>query len=226
MKALVATKSAESNPYYSPDGRYLAFVNSDDKASYIGSNRVTLLDLTTQTVRPLAVTPDETPQLLGWSTDSKRVLVNEAKHTRTALYALPIDGPLATLHEPEKGVLQLDDSFSADGAWAGAVYSSLSEPPEAFLLNLKTGKRTQVSQANTFPKPPVSETKVITWKSKDGGAVEGLLTLPNGYEAGKRYPVALLIHGGPAGIFNEAFVGMPGGSPWRLSRPRAMPCYE
>ncbi|MBL8210111.1 MAG: S9 family peptidase [Bryobacterales bacterium] len=210
VKALAAGKATETSPYYSPDGRYLAFVKSDEKASRITGNRVTLLDLTTQAERPLAVTPDETPNLLGWSPDSKRVLVTEAKRTRTAVYGLPVDGPLATVYEPEKGVLQLEDRFSADGAWAGAVYSSAAEPPEAYLVNLKTGKRTQVSQANTFPKPAVGETKVITWKSKDGGAVEGLLTLPNGYESGKRYPLALLIHGGPAGIFSEAFVGMPG----------------
>jgi dipeptidyl aminopeptidase/acylaminoacyl peptidase len=210
VKPLASGTASETSPYYSPDGRYLAFVKSADKASAVEGARVALLDLSTQASRLLAVTPDETPRLLGWAPDSKRVLVAEPRRTRSAVYGLPLDGPLVTLHEPAKGVLQLDDTFSKDGTWGGAVYSSASEAPEAFLLNLKTGKQTRLSEANTFPKPAVGETRVITWKGKDGMPVEGLLTLPAGYESGKRYPLALLIHGGPSGVFAETYVGNAG----------------
>ena len=48
---------------------------------------------------------------------------------------------------------------------------------------------------------------MIRWKSKDGQEVEGLLTLPVGYETGKKYPLILNIHGGPAGAFAETFIG-------------------
>jgi dipeptidyl aminopeptidase/acylaminoacyl peptidase len=39
--------------------------------------------------------------------------------------------------------------------------------------------------------------------------VEGLLTLPVGYEEGKKYPLILVIHGGPANAFEDVFIGNP-----------------
>jgi dipeptidyl aminopeptidase/acylaminoacyl peptidase len=48
---------------------------------------------------------------------------------------------------------------------------------------------------------------VIRWKGKDGVDVEGLLTYPVNYQAGKKVPLILVIHGGPAGNFNESFIG-------------------
>jgi dipeptidyl aminopeptidase/acylaminoacyl peptidase len=43
--------------------------------------------------------------------------------------------------------------------------------------------------------------------SRKTAEIEGLLTLPVGYEAGKKYPFILNIHGGPAGVFTENFIG-------------------
>jgi dipeptidyl aminopeptidase/acylaminoacyl peptidase len=57
---------------------------------------------------------------------------------------------------------------------------------------------------------PLGKTEVIRWKAKDGLEVEGLLTYPVGYEAGKKYPLILNIHGGPAGVFVETFIGRSG----------------
>ncbi len=54
-------------------------------------------------------------------------------------------------------------------------------------------------------KGPVGRTELIRWKS-DGVEVEGLLTYPVGYERGKHYPLLLIIHGGPAGVFVQTFI--------------------
>ena len=72
----------------------------------------------------------------------------------------------------------------------------------------KAASRVQVSRANTdLPKLPLGETKVIRWKGKDGLEIEGLLTYPVSYQEGKKYPLILNIHGGPAGVFGETFIG-------------------
>jgi dipeptidyl aminopeptidase/acylaminoacyl peptidase len=53
----------------------------------------------------------------------------------------------------------------------------------------------------------VGKTEVIKWKSKDGREIEGLLTYPNGYTAGTKVPLILNIHGGPAGVFQQSYIG-------------------
>ncbi|MFN7932286.1 MAG: S9 family peptidase [Bryobacteraceae bacterium] len=211
IKSIANGAATESQPRYSPDGRFLAFVKSTDSASTLDGSRIALLDRSTATVRLLPATSEERPQLLDWSPDSRRIYFTEPKRTRTAVYSMPLDGPPALVHTPEKGMLRLEDAFSRDGLWAGAVAESATEPIEAFLFQMQTRQRTQISQANTaLPKLPLGETSVIRWKSRDGAEVEGILTLPTGYEKGRRYPLALIIHGGPAGIFAETFIGAQG----------------
>src|SRR5207302_3929591 len=47
--------------------------------------------------------------------------------------------------------------------------------------------------------------EVIHWKGKDGMTIEGIVVYPVGYQQGKRYPTVAIIHGGPSGVWNEAF---------------------
>ena len=42
--------------------------------------------------------------------------------------------------------------------------------------------------------------EVVSWKSQDGATVEGVLYKPAGYDPGKKYPLLVVIHGGPTGI--------------------------
>ena len=73
------------------------------------------------------------------------------------------------------------------------------------------GRPTRVSTANTsLVKPPLGATELVRWKGKDGLEIEGLLTLPVHSPAGSRVPLILNIHGGPSGVFSEAFIGAPG----------------
>jgi dipeptidyl aminopeptidase/acylaminoacyl peptidase len=68
-----------------------------------------------------------------------------------------------------------------------------------------------VSRANAhLPAFPAARTDTIRWKSVDGLEIEALLTYPPGFQKGQRYPLLLNIHGGPAGVFTESFLGGPG----------------
>ena len=42
--------------------------------------------------------------------------------------------------------------------------------------------------------------EVVSWKSQDGTVIEGVLHKPAGFEAGRRYPLLVVIHGGPTGV--------------------------
>src|SRR5262249_8176375 len=99
VKGLSATAAAESQPEYSPDGKYLAFVRSREPARWATDSRIQLLTRATGEVRSLPATYDDQPTLIGWTADG-RLLFREAKHTRAAIFALPTDGPAAPVFEP------------------------------------------------------------------------------------------------------------------------------
>src|SRR5579871_1169695 len=105
VKDLAATPSAESQPHYSPDGRYLAFTRSAVPVRWATDNRIMLLARDSGSARELPNTYDSQPAIAGWTADSKRILFSEAKHTRRVLYAMPVDGPPQVIYQPERGVL-------------------------------------------------------------------------------------------------------------------------
>lgn len=204
---LAKTPAAESAPHYSPDGRYLAFDKSSEPVHWPGDARIALLNRANGEVRLLPDTFDAKPTVLGWAADSKSLVFLEAKGTRDGLYSMPIDGPPQTLFLPERGVVG-SAALNMTGTHLGFSRESTSDAPEAYFLPLQGVKPVRVSRTNAdLAKPALGETKVIRWKSKDGLEIEGLLTLPVGYEAGKKVPLILNIHGGPAGGFVETFIG-------------------
>jgi dipeptidyl aminopeptidase/acylaminoacyl peptidase len=77
------------------------------------------------------------------------------------------------------------------------------------------GAPVRVSRANLdLPSLPLGDTRAITWKARDGLPIEGLLTYPVGYQEGRKVPLVLIIHGGPAGVFTRTFLGRHGIYPY------------
>jgi dipeptidyl aminopeptidase/acylaminoacyl peptidase len=211
VKAIAATHSLSGAPVYSRDGRYLAFTkSSSEPAKWAGEERIVLVNRSTGENRTLPASYDEQPNLLGWSGDA--LLFTESKHTRTGIYRMPIDGPPQELFEPIKGVVGGGGThLNAAGTYLGLPIESTDEAPEAYVMSVSAHTPTRVSRANLdLPKLPLGRTEVVRWKSKDGLDIEGLLTYPANYEAGKKVPLVLNIHGGPTGVFGETFIGRSG----------------
>ncbi len=209
VRPVANSSVSEASPRYSPDGRFLAFTRTGN--SRISGTRIILMNLKDGKLRELPPSADESPALATWAKDSSRIFFTEGRGTRAAIYAMPVDGPAVAVFAPSKGTFGFGVRMNRAGTYAGFAFQSSSEPAEAFVLVLGGTTPVRVSAANVdLPKLPIGETRVIRWKSKDGKEVEGLLTLPVGYQDGKRYPLILNIHGGPAGAFNESFIGASG----------------
>jgi dipeptidyl aminopeptidase/acylaminoacyl peptidase len=90
----------------------------------------------------------------------------------------------------------------------GFVRQTADTPGDAYVASTSDFTPVQISRANADLKmPPLGRTEVISWKSKDGKEIEGLLTYPVGYQTGQRVPLILNVHGGPAGVFQQTFIG-------------------
>ncbi|MBN2025379.1 MAG: S9 family peptidase [Actinobacteria bacterium] len=80
-------------------------------------------------------------------------------------------------------------------------HSNASQPPQVYAASLKGGEIV-APEAITALNPAFEErdfarSETITWEGSLGDPIEGVLFYPEGYESGNRYPLMLVIHGGP-----------------------------
>ncbi|HSE96882.1 MAG TPA: S9 family peptidase, partial [Blastocatellia bacterium] len=83
-------------------------------------------------------------------------------------------------------------------------YSTASTPTQWYRARLE-GPRIEGAEQLTdlnpgFKKKTTAKTEVIRWKGALNEEVEGILYYPHNYEAGKKYPLVVMIHGGPASL--------------------------
>jgi dipeptidyl aminopeptidase/acylaminoacyl peptidase len=205
VSSLVSRPGWNSSPVYSPDGAWIAFASDNGDTKWARAFDVYLIPSAGGQPRKLGETPDRSFGIIGWSADGKEVYVSETDRTSPRIYAVPVNGSkprrITTGRGNYSGV-----SFSRDGTMMSFVHQQPEQAPDVYLSSVRKFEPKKLTSVNAdFPKPPMGKTEVITWTSRDGKQIEGLLTYPVNYEPGRTYPLILNIHGGPAGVFTQNF---------------------
>ncbi|HEX4228909.1 MAG TPA: S9 family peptidase [Bryobacteraceae bacterium] len=214
IRPVAETPASEDTPLYSPDGKWIAYRRSDIPPGWAIDFRICIVPASGGQTRELAETFNQEPSLIGWASDSRSILVQEALGTTSALYRVPIDGAPVSFYAPGHGNFS-GASLNSTRTVIGFSAQDSATPPEAFSLSLSGSKTPrQASNVNAdLPKLPLGLTRVIRWKGPGNFDIEGLLTYPADYQKGKRYPLIVISHGGPPGAFAQDFIALPGHYP-------------
>ncbi len=140
---------------------------------------------------------------LVWLPDGNGVVVMADDHIMSKLYVQPLHG---NGHALDLGRLSpFEVAGSADGALA-VVADSATQAPELYLLRTAQSRPEQLTHINSgFAAFAYPESIEVQWRAPDGQPDDGILTYPNGYQAGKRYPMVVYSHGGPEAASSEGF---------------------
>ncbi|MFK7924660.1 MAG: prolyl oligopeptidase family serine peptidase [Bacteroidia bacterium] len=225
VRELVQRPGKDQNPKYSPDGSMLAFQSSGGASMPIGLSDAFVVAASGGTPKALAQTPNRDLNLIDWDKDGKAIIVAEVN--RTSAVPIKVAVPEGVISDKadvklpkEKAVQALSlpngsgtmGSFSInDAGQMSATYQTTDQPMEVYLADINGIADKPLSAVNDKVEiPEMGKTEVIRWKSShDGMEVEGLVTYPIAYEKGKKYPIILQVHGGPAGVFTQSFTGGP-----------------
>ncbi len=193
----------EDAPQVSPDGRTLAFTGALTATSFYVQNDLWVRPLAGGPARNLTKVLDRPIIEARWAKDSKGLYAfyNDAGLTRVAL--VPLDGGAAKVVVPAIGGTRLYLP-SAGGNWSEGggtfAYTTVEADRPAGLGILRDGKEIARIDFNTAWRAGKSIGKLerVSWtSSKDGLPIEGWVQYPPNFDAAKRYPLALEIHGGP-----------------------------
>ena len=202
---LLERNGAKYHPRWSPDGRNIAFTGPLDPN--VSFSRETLFVVKAPRraesgeLRPcrLMTPPGFDFDVMGfeWSLLDASVVVAVAMGATTGLFRLDPD-----LHALTEGDCCEVDGFCIDpGSNVVAFVAHSPTALDEIYLVCPDGSRTCLTNINRrFSEIyALPEMELLHWQSADGTPVEGVVTWPNGMEAGRRYPLALQLHGGPKG---------------------------
>jgi dipeptidyl aminopeptidase/acylaminoacyl peptidase len=201
-----ADEIGKAGPYFSPDGRFVAFRAPRDMTRYHRglTDRIYVREVGARggEFRRLGDDFDGNVSLDFWSTDGNTIYFNAGIEASRQLVALDVrtgttrtltdqPSPLSVQRDDDSGVLLVRHS---DATTPAALYVA---PSLARIDDRRTWRQlTDVNpQVRGFT---LGEQRRVWWRSTDGEMVEGILVLPVGYQPGQRYPTVVQIHGGPS----------------------------
>ncbi len=228
VKDLTSNQAPESDVRWSPDGQLVSFTAPSDHTWDLAEARLWVVPAAGGPQRQLARF-DGSIRAYYWRPDGRTIVFAASKNARSGLYELQVaSGDVRTITAGDWTASL--DSVSRDLSRGAGVLGTPTEPGDVHVWNLATGAATRVTTANPqVAGLELADFRTLTWKSRDGLAVEGLLWLPAAYDVGqsfrvadRRLPLLVSVHGGPAGVWSTSFRGMAhvyAGLGWAVLEP-------
>jgi len=200
VKKIVSTPGPDTNPRWSPNGKNIAFETAAGAKYYYYTNmKIAVVAAEGGTPQILTETFDEDPGLIGWGLDG--IYFAAEQKTYAHLFRLnPETKAIEKLSAPDH-LAAFSFSLSRDYkevAYCAALENQYAEVFTSSIAPWQGKKLTAMSdQLKGFA---LAHREVISWKSADGTTIEGVLYTPSDFSTKKKYPLLVVIHGGPTGV--------------------------
>ena len=206
------TDIAESAISFSPDSRTLAFSTPDDFI-YKHNQRVYVRDVAARggALKKLGSGFDGDVSTGFWSKDGATIYFNEGIKATDQVMALDVAANTVRQITNDRASLRANQDEETNRIFI--TRSDPHTPPTVFTVSSardieSRGTWAQLTDANPWTRElALGDVEEISWTSADGRTVGGVLVKPVGYQAGKRYPLIVAIHGGPAAADVLSFNG-------------------
>lgn len=197
---LVQNPAGDFLAAWSPDSKRILFTSSVDDtiSNYYKNNKLFWIDLNGGKPTQLAKDFDENIGGTVWTNDG--IYFSAWQRTKRPLFKIdPASGQFKMVNLPVE--MLGGYTFSKDGKTMAYTASSGVDLSEVFMTSVATPKPVQLTQmSKQIASWNTAQSEVIRWKSQDGAEIEGVLHKPKNYDAKKKYPLLVMIHGGPTGI--------------------------
>ena len=215
-----ANKGADQNPVYSPDGRWIAYA-SQARAGFESDRwRLMVYQRTTGDARELLPRWDRNADGFFWAPDMRAIYVATTDAGRDKLYRFPFEAGTAgsSLLKPTAEQLVVGErnntafAMSRDGRRSVWTRDATEFPAEVYAGDLNaTGATTAraVTHENDalVSRLALNGAEDFWFTGANGAKVQGFVVKPPNWQAGKKYPAILLIHGGPQGAWLDQWHG-------------------
>lgn len=208
-RSLTSARRFENNPVFSPDGSTIAYWYPREGRGDLGYvNEVWIAPAVGGP--PRSITHGLDRNLFGaqWMPDGRSLLVVGNDRAGVGAWIQPIDGAARRL---DTGDLVINGAFGYDIAVAeksGTIAFTATtpdRPSELYVMDTSTSKPRKLTDFNAWSRDVAwGKLERVTWKAENFEA-DGVVGYPPGFSPDKKYPLVLLIHGGPTSASKLSF---------------------
>ncbi|HKV23502.1 MAG TPA: S9 family peptidase [Candidatus Acidoferrum sp.] len=200
VKKIVSTPGPDRNPKWSPDGAQIAYETADGSKYYYYTNvKIAVVPADGGAPRVLTDAFDEDAGLIGWGPDGIYFAAQQKAYAH-AFRLNPETKAVTQLSSPQH-LSAFTFSFSKDYknvAYRAALENQYAEVYAGSVAPWQPRKLTSLGdQLKGFR---TATREVVSWHSSDGTLIEGVLLKPPDFDPHKKYPLLVVIHGGPTGV--------------------------
>ena len=202
-RSLTETPGVAGGGMVSPDGKQVAFARSRGKELYFHPDGTFIAPLDGGAERDVSTGVDRDPGSIQWLADGSGLIIIAPDSTRSRAFLQPLTGAPRRLNW---GAI---DAGEVNVGTTGAMLVVGWEPNRPLELSLPRqfpGRPRRVTNFNAeLAALSSGKSEAITWQGPDGYTLNGVVTYPPDYVAGKKYPLVLEIHGGPMGTSTDGW---------------------
>ncbi len=208
-RRLTADEASYSDPQFAPDGSALYALGTPNTKYVYNDARLVRFDWGGTAARPVAFGFNRSVGSFSVAPGGERIylLAEDAGHDR--LYTVPASGgEVRELGRLEAGsITGLQVAGSEADPVVVANWESAVSPPETARIDAATGARHALTSFN------VERAAAIDWQpvqefwftSRRGRRIHNLVALPPNFDPARKYPLFVLIHGGPHAMIKDQF---------------------
>jgi dipeptidyl aminopeptidase/acylaminoacyl peptidase len=193
------------DPQPAPDGRHIAYLRQPEERIFAQLQRLTIIP--SEGGEPYDVAPDFDRGVdeFDWMPDGRTLVFMSGDEGDVNLYQVPMEGgtPVQVV-SGRREVVSFD--ISRQGSQLGFMACTPERPPDLYVSALDGSNERQLTDFNrTFlEKKRVLPVEEVWYTAPDGVEIQGWLIKPHKFDAAKKYPLAVEIHGGPHAMWGPS----------------------
>lgn len=204
IRQLTTRSGPDGQPTPSPDGKLIAYTGYDHTTDTWRDQQLYVMNADGSGSRSLTPQLDRSPSGLIWAADGSGIYFSAESEGARNLYFASLTGQVRAVTKGAQ-VLSVAD-IGRSGVVVGTA-STANRPNDVVTFSLLKPEPRALTAVNddVLAGKKLGETEEVWYTSVDGYRIQGWIVKPPDFDASKKYPLMLEIHGGPHSMYNVGF---------------------